>query len=121
MTAAVTILFDGLAYAALLFIVSVGLSIAGGSSVPIKRLVYRPLYDKDELDQVLLTIGLVFTATAVITFAYGPAPPAISVPAFLTGQVDIGFRTVPANRLFTIVFGIVLIATLWLGLERTLE
>ena len=164
MTAAVTILFDGLAYAVLLFIISVGLSItmglmgfvnlahgafamvggyatvtlmndlgvpflpalgiaflvAGGLSVPIERLVYRPLYDKDELDQVLLTIGLVFMATAVITFAYGPAPPVISVPSFLTGQVDLGFRTVPAYRLFTIVFGIVLIAILWLGLERTL-
>ena len=164
MTAAVTILFDGLAYAVLLFIVSVGLSItmglmgfvnlahgafamaggyatvtlmnhfgvpflpalgiaflvAGGISVPIERLVYRPLYDKDELDQVLLTIGLVFMATAVVTFAYGPAPPAITVPAFLTGQVDLGFRTVPAYRLFTIVFGVVLIAVLWLGLERTL-
>ena len=164
MTAAVTILFDGLAYAVLLFIVSVGLSItmglmgfvnlahgafamvggyatvtlmnqfgvpflpalglaflvAGGVSIPIERLVYRPLYDKDELDQVLLTIGLVFMATAVITFGYGPAPPAITVPGFLTGQVDLGFRTVPAYRLFTIVFGIVLIAILWLGLERTL-
>ena len=116
MTAAVTILFDGLAYAVLLFIVSVGLSItmglmgfvnlahgafamvggyatvtlmndlgvpflpalgiafllAGGLSVPIERLVYRPLYDKDELDQVLLTIGLVFMATALVTFAWGP-------------------------------------------------
>ena len=164
MTAAVTILFDGLAYAVLLFIISVGLSItmglmgfvnlahgafamaggyatvtlmnglgvpflpalgiaflvAGGLSIPIERLVYRPLYDKGELDQVLLTIGLVFMATAIVTFVYGPAPPAIATPEFLTGQVDLGIRTVPAYRLFTIVFGIVLIAALWLGLERTL-
>ena len=164
MTATVTILFDGLAYAVLLFIISVGLSItmglmgfvnlahgafamvggyatvtlmnslgvpflpalgiaflvAGGVSVPIERLVYRPLYDKDELDQVLLTIGLVFMATAVITFVYGPSPPSIAVPGFLTGQVDLGFRTVPAYRLFTIIFGFALIAALWFGLERTL-
>jgi len=164
MTAAISILFDGLAYAMLLFIISVGLSVtmgmmgvvnlahgafamAGGYatvtlmnslgvpfipalvlaflivgviSVPFERVLYRPLYRKSELDQVLLTIGLVFMAIAAITFAYGPAPPAIDVPDFLTGQIDIGIREVPAYRLFTILVGFGLITALWLGLERTL-
>lgn len=164
MTAALSILFDGLAYAMLLFVISAGLSVtmglmgivnlahgafamAGGyvtvslmnglgvpflpalvlaflvvalASIPIERLAYAPLYKRPELDQVLLTIGLLFMAIAGITFLYGPSPPSIQVPAFLTGQVDIGLRRVPAYRLFTIVLGIALALALWLGLERTL-
>lgn len=164
MTAAITILFDGLAYAMLLFIISVGLSVtmgmmgfvnlahgafamAGGYatvtlmndlgvpflpalllaflivaalSVPFERLVYRPLYRKSELDQVLLSIGLVFMAIATITFIYGSTPPSIRIPDFLRGQVDLGIRQVPAYRLFTILVGFALILGLWLGLERTI-
>jgi len=164
MTAALSILFDGLAYAMLLFIISAGLSVtmglmgiinlahgafamAGGyvtvtlmndlgvpflpalviaflvvavASVPIERLAYAPLYGRPELDQVLLTIGLLFMAIAGFTFLYGPSPPSITVPSFLTGQVDIGLRRVPAYRLFTIVLGIAMVLALWLGLERTL-
>ncbi len=161
---AVSILFDGIAYAMLLFIISVGLSItmglmgfanlahgafamAGGyvlvtvmnhfgmpfipglviafivvavGSVPFERFLYRQLYKAHELDQVLLSIGLVFMATAGITFLYGPTPPSIEVPAFLTGQVDLGFGTFPAYRTFTIVVGIAMIVALWFGFERTI-
>src|SRR6188472_1105438 len=31
-------------------------------SIPIERLFYRPIYDRAELDQVLMTIGLVFVS-----------------------------------------------------------
>ena len=163
-SAAVSILFDGVAYAMLLFIISVGLSItmglmgfanlahgafamAGGyvlvtlmnrlgvpflpalalaflviavCSVPFERLLYRRLYKAGELDQVLLCIGLVFMATAAITFVYGPTPPGIALPAFLKGQVDLGFGTFPAYRTFTIVIGFLMVAGLWYGFERTI-
>ena len=104
------------------FLVSLGLAfvIVTAISVPLERLLYRRLYAADELDQVLLSIGLVFMAVATVTFIYGPAPPSIAMPAFLTGQVDLGFRAVPAYRLFTIVVGLVMIVGLWLGFERTI-
>src|SRR5262250_1556386 len=36
--------------------------------------VYRPLYRKGELAQVLLTIGMVFVVTAVVTEIFGAFP-----------------------------------------------
>lgn len=162
-SAIVSILFDGLAYAMVLFIISVGLSITmglmgfvnlahgafamaggylvvsltksfgvpflpsliiaavvvGAASIPFERLLYSRLYKATELDQVLLTIGLAFMAIASYTYFYGPAPLTVPLPHFLTGQIDIGVRTVPAYRAFTIVVGAVLIALLWYGFERT--
>lgn len=162
-SAIVSILFDGLAYAMVLFIISVGLSITmglmgfvnlahgafamaggylvvtltrswgvpflpaliiaavvvGAASIPFERLLYSKLYKATELDQVLLTIGLAFMAIASYTYFYGPAPLTVPLPSFLTGQIDIGVRTVPTYRAFTIVVGAVLIAILWYGFERT--
>ncbi|MBM3601679.1 MAG: branched-chain amino acid ABC transporter permease [Alphaproteobacteria bacterium] len=157
------ILFDGIAYAMILYIISVGLSVtmglmgfanlahgafamAGGyllvtlmaalglpflASLPIvfvvvalgsivfERLLYVRLYRAGELDQVLFTIGLIFMAIAATTFIYGPLPQAVRLPAYLMGQVDLGFRSFPTYRSFLIVIGAVLILALWLGLERT--
>jgi len=160
---AVSILFDGLAYAMILFIISVGLSVtmglmgfvnlahgafamAGGYatvslardhgvpfplalfaaflgvasvSVLFEHALYRRLYKASELDQVLLTIGLVFMAIAAYTFFYGPVPQPLQVPNYLKGQIDFGFRAFPAYRVFMIAVGGVLIAALWYGFERT--
>jgi branched-chain amino acid transport system permease protein len=41
-------------------------------------------------------------------------------PAFLSGQIDLGFRRFPTYRLFMIATGLVMAAALWLGFERTL-
>lgn len=164
MEALISILFDGLAYAMLLFIISVGLSVTMGlmgfvnlahgafamvggyvlvtlmtgygvpfvaalaiapvvvgvGSIPFERFLYAPLYKAGELDQVLLSIGLVFVTIGVVTFIYGPAPPAIPMPDFLTGQVDLGFREVPTYRFFIILIGCVMMAILWFAFERTL-
>lgn len=161
--AIISILFDGLAYAMVLFIISVGLSITmglmgfvnlahgafamaggylvvsltrslgipflpaliiaavvvGAASIPFERILYSRLYKATELDQVLLTIGLAFMSIAVCTMIYGPAPLTIRLPSFLTGQLDIGVRTVPTYRAFVIVVGVVLIAVLWYTFERT--
>jgi len=162
-SALIGILFDGIAYAMILYIISVGLSVtmglmgfanlahgafamAGGyllvtlmaalglpflASLPIvfvvvalgsivfERLLYVRLYRAGELDQVLFTIGLIFMAIAATTFIYGPLPQAVRLPAYLMGQVDLGFRSFPTYRSFLIVIGAVLILALWLGLERT--
>ncbi len=159
----VSIVFDGVAYAMILFIISVVLSVtmglmgfvnlahgafamAGGYvtvtlmngygvpflaalvaaflavavvSVAFERGLYARLYRAGELDQVLLTIGLVFMAIGAYTFIYGPAPLPIQIPAYLKGQVDLGFRTFPTYRVFMIAIGFAMIAVLWFGFERT--
>ncbi len=161
--ALVSIVFDGVAYAMLLFIISVGLSVTmglmgfvnlahgafamvggyvtvtlmtgagmpflaslavafvtvGTVSVAFERVLYAPLYRAGELDQVLLTIGLVFMSVAAVTFVWGPDPQDIIVPEYLRGQVDLGFRVFPAYRVFMIVAGAVIVVALLLGFERT--
>jgi len=82
--------------------------------------VYRPLYRKGELPQVLLTIGLCFVAIAALTFFVGPTPLPAIVPAWLDQMVDIGFRLYPAYRLFLIVVGGLLAFIVWLIIERSL-
>jgi branched-chain amino acid transport system permease protein len=160
---AVSILFDGLAYAMFLFITSVGLSVtmglmnfvnlahgafamAGGYlvvsltrtlgvpfipsliiaavvvgvvSIVFERTLYSRLYRATDLEQVLLTIGLAFMAIATYTYFYGPIPKSVPLPSWLEGDVNLGFRAFPSYRAFLIAVGVVLIAVLWYGFERT--
>jgi branched-chain amino acid transport system permease protein len=82
--------------------------------------VIRPLYRKGELAQVLLTIGIVFVVTALITEIFGAFPYRVEFPVYLTQPLDIGFRTYPAYRLFLIVVGGIIALILWLLIEGSL-
>lgn len=159
-----SILFDGLAYAMMLFVISVGLSItmglmgfinlahgvfamAGGYvtvilmnqhgwpflaglamafvavalvSVVFERLLYARFYSASELDQVMMSIALVFIAIAVTTFIFGPEPQPIHLPRYLKGQIDLGFRQFPTYRVFLIGVGLTIIVLLILLFEKTL-
>ena len=79
--------------------------------------IYRPLYRKGELSQVLLTVGIVFVATGAITGIFGAFPYPVVFPAYLTRPIDIGFRDYPAYRLFLIAVGAAIAAVLWLVLD----
>ena len=160
----VTILLDGVAYGAILFIISVGLTVTMGlmrvvnlahgafamiggylatvltlrAGVPFllsalcaaafsgaigalaEMTIYRPLYRKGELPQVLLTIGLCFISIAALTLFVGPTPLPAVVPAWLEQMVDIGYRSYPAYRLFLIAVGAIIALGVWLLMERTL-
>jgi branched-chain amino acid transport system permease protein len=88
-------------------------------SLVLERLLYRRLYGGDELDQVLMTVGLIFMTIGAATYFWGPVGQQIQPPAILSGQIHIGTRDFPVYRSFLIVCGVVMVATLWLGLERT--
>jgi branched-chain amino acid transport system permease protein len=88
-------------------------------SVVVERLLYRRLYGGDELDQVLMTMGLIFMSVAAATYIWGPNPQPIRPPHWLSGEVDLGVRSFPAFRSFLILCGAALVTGLWLGLERT--
>jgi branched-chain amino acid transport system permease protein len=159
----VNILFLGLAFGAILYVISVGLSVtmglmgfvnlahgvfamAGGylmisamarlglpwlpalvlscmvvaiASMVLERTLYSRLYNAGELEQVLFTIGLIFVAVAIARLAYGPGPLAAPLPDFMKGQIDLAGRPFPAYRVMVIASSAVLIAILWIGLERT--
>jgi branched-chain amino acid transport system permease protein len=163
LSAAISIGFHGLAFAMVLYLVSVGLSVtmglmgfvnlahgvfaaAGGYvatslmsrlgvpfapailggtiaamlfSIPLERVLYRRFYGGDELDQVLLTIGLAFMSVAAAKYLWGPLAQPFHPPPALSGQIELGFREFPTYRSFLIASGAVLVTVLWLGLERT--
>ena len=141
-----TILFDGVAYGMLLFVLAVGLCItlglmnfinlahgafamAGGYltvvmmnrmglsfywclpaafafsavlGVVLERVLYRRLYDKTHLDQVLFSIGLIFMAMATVDYAMGASPQIVNLPPSLSGRIEILGANVGVYRLFVI-------------------
>ena len=93
---------------------------AGALGALAETTIYRPLYRKGELAQVLLTIGLVFVTTASVTEIFGALPYAVKLPDYLTRAVNIGFRDYPAYPLFLIAVGGVVAAALWYVVEGSI-
>ena len=161
-----TILFDGIAYGMLLFILAVGLSVTMGLMnfinlahgafamlggyltvvltqrwglpfllcLPLafvvcaavgtlfERTLYRPMYRKPHLDQVLFTIGLAFMAVAVADYWMGSQQQIRQLPDWLRGRTEL-FEGTPwmlgmgHYRLFIIA----VCAALTLGLQYVLS
>jgi branched-chain amino acid transport system permease protein len=143
----ITILFDGIAYGMLLFVLAVGLSVTLGLmnfvnlahgvfamtggyvttllmnrlGVPfllclplafivaallggiMERLLFRHLYQRNHLDQVLFTIGIVFMAVAAVDYTLGSQQQMINLPKMLQGRIEIFGGTIGVYRLFIIV------------------
>ena len=103
------------------YLACVAAAVVGGALGGLAEVtLYRPLYRKGDLAQVLLTIGLVFVATAAITEIFGAFPFPVEFPQYLTQPVDIGFRTYPGYRLFLIAVGGVIAIGLWYLIENSL-
>jgi len=157
------VLFDGLAYGMLLFVLSVGLSVtlglmnfvnlahgsfamlggyvcvtlmrqaqwpflvtlpasflaAAAASVALERALYRRLYRASDLDQVLMTIGVVFVSVAVAAYLYGTTQQPVELPAFLRGNVHLVGLDLGRYRLFLISTAVVITVALMLSIERT--
>ena len=82
--------------------------------------VFRPLYRKGELAQVLMTFGLTFVFIAALTWLFGTNVKTLPIPDYLAGLVDLGFRTYPTYRLFLIVVGFLLFLLVWLVIDGSL-
>jgi branched-chain amino acid transport system permease protein len=160
-----TILFDGIAYGMLLFIMAVGLCITMGLmnfinlahgafamlggyltvvlmqkgglpflvclplafAVPalvgaaLERTVYRPLYGKPHLDQVLLTIGMTFMAVAATDYLMGSTQQIMQLPEWLRGRTELldGALGMGHYRIFIIAVCAALTLALQYILSRT--
>lgn len=93
--------------------------ITGVFSIALERLVLRFFYGTDDLTQVLLTIGLVFMSVSTAAYFFGPEFKPVSVPSWLTGQVDVLGLMLERYRIFLVGIGIVLTLGLLFGVERT--
>jgi branched-chain amino acid transport system permease protein len=85
----------------------------------LERVLYRRFYGAPILDQVLLSIALIFMSIAAARYFYGPLAQPISLPAWLSGRIDIGVGTFPVYRVFLIVMGSIVALAIWLGIERS--
>lgn len=162
-----TLLFDGIAYGMLLFVLALGLAVtmglmnfinlahgafamAGGyvlvllmqrggwpflAALPLcflvpallgaalERTLYRPMYRKPHLDQVLFSIGLTFMAVAAVDFAMGSSQQNLQLPDWLRQRWEFGSGAamlgVGAYRLFIVVVCVALALGLQALLTRT--
>jgi branched-subunit amino acid ABC-type transport system permease component len=78
-----------------------------------------PIRGRGHLDQVLLTLGLFFVATDIITILWGVDSFTIETPAFLERSVDVLGHVYPLYRLGVMGIGVVLFAILYAIFERT--
>ena len=140
------VLFDGLAYGMLLFLLSVGLSVtlgmmnfvnlahcsfamlggyvtvtlmnsfgwpffatlpvaflaAAAASVVLERAFFRRFYNASDLEQCLLTIGIVFISIAAAAYIYGTVEQPLVLPAYLRASFNVAGLNFSAYRLFLI-------------------
>jgi branched-chain amino acid transport system permease protein len=158
-----TILFDGVAYGMLLFVLACGLAVtlglmnfvnlahgafamAGGyccavlvnraglpffAALPmaflasaavgavLERSLYRHLYSRPHLDQVLFTVGLVFMSVTAVDYVMGSSQIFIRLPDWLQGQISVFGIGVGRYRLMIIVICGLLTVALQLTLAKT--
>jgi branched-chain amino acid transport system permease protein len=92
---------------------------AAAASVLLERALYRRLYRASDLDQCLLTIGLVFMSVAAAAYVYGTTQQPIETPAYLRGAVSwLGLR-LGMYRLFLVATALAVTLVLVLALEYT--
>jgi branched-chain amino acid transport system permease protein len=84
-----------------------------------ERLLFRHVYEAGELNQVLFTIGFVFSASAAAAYFFGTVHQSVAMPDFLTGFVAVGEVKLPAYRLFLVAVAVVITVFVVIGLEHT--
>ncbi len=162
-----TLLFDGIAYGMLLFVLSLGLAVtmglmnfinlahgafamAGGyvlvllmqragwpflACLPaafvvtavigaaLERTLYRRMYTRPHLDQVLFSIGLTFMVVAAVDYFMGSQQVNVQTPEWLRGRVEIGSGAWSLGmghyRLFIVAVCVALALALQAVLTRT--
>jgi branched-chain amino acid transport system permease protein len=84
-----------------------------------ERLLFRRLYAADELNQVLLTIGLVFMTVAIATYVWGAGQQPLQMPSYLSARISLGLFDVSSYRLFLLLVGGAITVLLVLVFERS--
>jgi branched-chain amino acid transport system permease protein len=93
--------------------------VAAAFSVVCERTMFRRLYRSTDLDQCLLTIGLVFASVAAAAYIYGTIQQPVQLPDYLRGSIHVAGLTLGTYRIFLIVFALIVTAALVAMLEYT--
>ena len=83
-------------------------------------LVFRHLYGRDHLDQVLATFGLILILNETVKMIWGAAPLSVPIPEMLSGWVPlVGNLHYPVFRLAIIAGGLAVAGGLYLMVNHT--
>jgi branched-chain amino acid transport system permease protein len=86
----------------------------------LERLVFRPLYARNHLDQVLATFGVILAVNEGVKLVFGAAPISVPLPDLLKGAVEVyEGLLVPKIRLAIIGMGLVVALLLAVIIEAT--
>jgi len=92
---------------------------AAVASIVLERTLYRRLYRASDLDQCLLTIGIVFISIAGAAYVYGTTQQPIHTPSYLRGSVTFLGVRFGVYRLFLICTALAITLVLVAALECT--
>jgi branched-chain amino acid transport system permease protein len=86
----------------------------------IEVLLFRRLYDRSHLDQVLATFGLMLVVTEGVRMIWGSQPIFVPVPELLSGSVRLlGIINYPVYRIAIIITGLAVALGLYLLINHT--
>jgi branched-chain amino acid transport system permease protein len=91
----------------------------GVVGIVLDALFIRKLARAGHTYQILFTLGLVMIVQEAIVLIWGPDPLSVDVPHGLGGGIALGVISFPYYRLFLVAIAALLIALVWLVLERT--
>ena len=96
------------------------LAAAGLAGLVLESTIFRHLYGRDHLDQVLATFGLILTFNEATKIVWGPQPLYLNVPEYLSGTVELlPGLSYPAYRLAVIATGLAIAGGLFLLVRKT--
>src|SRR5690606_5549982 len=85
----------------------------------IEWIALRKLYDRDHLDQVLATFGLILFFNELARMIWGASPYYMEVPEMLSGAVDLFGVRYPAYRFVIIASGLLVALGCYLLIHRS--
>ena len=93
---------------------------AGLAGLVLETAIFKQLYRRDHLDQVLATFGLILTFNEGTKIIWGPRPLYLNVPDYLAHTVTlVPGLSYPAYRLAIIAAGLIIAVGLFLLVRRT--
>lgn len=92
---------------------------AAAASVVLERVFFRRFYNAGELNQCLLTIGIVFVSIAGAAYIYGTDQQPLRLPGYLQGSIVFAGLDLAIYRLFLIGTALAITILLMATVEKT--
>lgn len=101
----------------------IGAILVGIVGLFVEYYLIRPLYDEDEILQLVVTFGVALVVTVFVkqsvNWYTGSSSLTVEAPVYLRGTMSFGFVNILTYHAFLILFGTALSIAIWLVLRRT--